>query len=87
LRYDKVLHKIFGWKQAPSQSIYSRFFQKFSWKHNNEVFVPIQKWFVDNLKMKNVTIDFDSSVVTRYGEQQGSKVGYNPSKLAWRPIP
>ena len=80
LRYDKVLHEIFGWKQAPSQSTYSRFFQKFSWKRNNEVFVPIQKWFIDNLKIKNVTIDFDSSVVTRYGEQEGSKSGYNPSK-------
>lgn len=80
LRYDRVLQEIFSWKQAPSQSTYSRFFQKFSWQRNTEVFVPLQKWFIDNLKIKNVTIDFDSSVVTRYGEQQGSKVGYNPSK-------
>ena len=80
LRYDKVLQEIFGWKQAPSQSTYSRFFQKFSWKRNSEVFVPTQKWFIDNLKIKNITVDFDSSVITRYGEQEGSKVGYNPSK-------
>ena len=80
LRYDKVLQEIFGWKQAPSQSTYSRFFQKFSWKRNNEVFVPIQKWFVDNLTINNITIDFDSSVMTRYGEQEGSKVGYNSHK-------
>ena len=80
LRFDKVLQTIFGWKQAPSQSTYSRFFQKFSWQRNNEVFVPLQKWFVDNLKIKNITVDFDSSVITRYGEQEGSKVGYNASK-------
>jgi hypothetical protein len=80
LRYDKVLQKIFGWKQAPSQSTYSRFFQKFSWKRNTEVFVPLQKWFIDNLKIKNITVDFDSSVITRYGGQEGSKVGYNPNK-------
>jgi hypothetical protein len=80
LRYDKVLQKIFGWKQAPSQSTYSRFFQKFSWKRNTEVFVPIQKWFIDNLQLDNLTIDFDSSVITRYGEQEGSKVGFNQSK-------
>jgi hypothetical protein len=80
LRYDKVLQEIFGWEQAPSQSTYSRFFQKFSWKRNNEVFVPVQKWFIDNLKIKNITIDFDSSVMTRYGEQEGSKVGYNAHK-------
>lgn len=80
LRYDKVLQEIFGWKQAPSQSTYSRFFQKFSWQRNTEVFVPVQKWFIDNIKLKNITVDFDSSVMTRYGEQEGSKVGYNPSK-------
>ena len=80
LRYDKVLQKIFGWKQAPSQSTYRRFFQKFSWKRNTEVFVPLQKWFIDNLKIKNITVDFDSSVMTRYGGQEGSKVGYNPNK-------
>jgi len=74
------LQEIFGWKRAPSQSTYSRFFQKFSWKRNTEVFGPAQKWFVDNLKIKNVTLDFDSSVMTRYGQQEGSKVGYNPSK-------
>ncbi len=65
LRYDKVLQEIFGWKQTPSQSTYRRFFQKFSWKRNTEVFVPLQKWFVDNLKIKNSTVDFDSSVMTR----------------------
>ncbi len=80
LRYDKVLQEIFGWKQAPSQSTYSRFFQKFSWKRNTEVFVPTQQWFVDNLQIKNITIDFDSTVMTRYGEQEGSKVGYNATK-------
>jgi len=80
LRYDKVLKEIFGWKEAPSQSTYSRFFQKFSWQRNTEVFVPLQQWFVNNLNIKNVTIDFDSTVITRYGNQQGSKVGYNPNK-------
>ena len=80
LRYCKVLQEIFGWKQAPSQSTYSRYFQKFSWKRNTEVFVLLQKWFVDSLKIKNITLDFDSSVVTRYGGQEGSMVVYNPNK-------
>ena len=80
LRYDKVLQKIFGWKQASSQSTYRRFFQKFSWKRDTAVFVPLQKWFIDNLTIKNIPVDFDSSVMTRYGGQAGSKVGYNPNK-------
>lgn len=80
LRYDKVLGEIFGWKRIPSQSTYSRFFHKFSWKRNTEVFVGLNKWFFSQQTLDNVTLDLDSSVVTRYGEQEGSKRGFNPTK-------
>jgi hypothetical protein len=32
------------------------------------------------LNYNNLTADFDSSVLTRYGEQEGAKKGYNPQK-------
>lgn len=80
LRYDKVLQEIFQWKRVPSQSTYSRFFHKFSWKRNTEVFVPLSKWFFNQLTLDNITLDLDSSVITRYGEQQGSNRGFNPKK-------
>ena len=80
LRYDKVLKTIFGWEEVPSQSTYSRFFHKFSWKRNTEVFVELQRWFFNQLGFDRLTIDFDSTVITRYGEQEGSKRGYNPNK-------
>ena len=80
LRYDKVLGEIFQWKRIPSQSTYSRFFHKFNWKRNNEVFVELQRWFFEQLTMKTVTVDLDSSVITRYGAQEGSRKGFNPRK-------
>lgn len=80
LRYDKTLHDIFGWDEMPSQSTYSRFFGKFSQKRNTEVFPTMQHWFFNQLGVDNLTIDFDSTVITRYGEQQGSAKGYNPNK-------
>jgi len=80
LRYDRTLHQIFGWEQMPSQSTYSRFFGKFSQKRNTEVFPSAQKWFVDNLGIDTLTIDFDSTVITRSGTQQGSAKGYNPNR-------
>lgn len=80
LRYDKTLHDIFGWDEMPSQSTYSRFFGKFSRKRNAEVFPKTQNWFFDQLKVDNITVDFDSTVITRYGDQQGSAKGYNPNK-------
>ena len=36
--------------------------------------------FFDNFKFDNFTLDIDSSVMTRYGVQDGAKKGYNPSK-------
>lgn len=80
LRGDAVLQSIFGWDQMPSQSTYSRFFGKFSQARNTEVFPPLQKWFFDQINIDNITVDFDSTVITRYGDQQGSSKGYNPNK-------
>ena len=80
LRYDKTLQKIFGWSSMPSQSTYSRFFGKFSQKRNTEVFPKIQKWFLEQIQIERITLDLDSTVITRYGEQEGSAKGYNPRK-------
>ena len=80
LRYDKVLQSIFGWDHMPSQSTYSRFFGKFSQKRNTEVFPQLQHWFYDQIRVDNITVDFDSTVITRYGNQEGSAKGYNPNK-------
>lgn len=80
VRYDKVLQDIFGMTNMPSQSTYSRFFNKFNQSVNTEVFPDIQHWFMERLEVDNITIDFDSTVITRYGEQEGSAKGYNPNK-------
>jgi hypothetical protein len=40
----------------------------------------LYKWFFEQLKFDNYTLDVDSSVITRYGEQEGSLRGYNPTK-------
>jgi len=63
-----------------SQSTYRRFFGKFSQKRNTEVFPVLQNWFLDQIAVDNLTVDFDSTVITRYGEQEGSAKGNNPNK-------
>ena len=80
LRYDTVLQSIFGWETMPSQSTYSRFFNKFSQAKNTEIFPELQHWFFEQLNIDTITVDFDSTVITRYGNQQGSAKGYNPNK-------
>lgn len=80
VRYDNVLQEIFGFKQMPSQSTYSRFFGKFSDKSNTALFPQMQNWLLEKIDIGSVTIDFDSTVITRYGEQEGGSKGYNPNK-------
>jgi hypothetical protein len=80
IRYDETLKEIFGWSRIPSHVTYGRFFKKFSWSRNNMVFPTIQRWWFEQLQFDNVTLDFDSTVMTRYGEQEGAKKGYNPQK-------
>jgi hypothetical protein len=81
LRYDTTLQEIFNIKRLPSQATYSRFFHKFSWMKNNEVFPELQRKFLQQINVGALTIDLDSSVITRYGNQEGAKKGYNPKKM------
>jgi len=46
-------------------------------------------WSRTNLKFDNFTLDIDSSIITRYGEQEGSAKGYNrhkPGRKSQHPI-
>jgi hypothetical protein len=80
LRQDETLAAIFGYESLPSQSTYSRFFGKFSQARNTMVFPPLQRWFFSQINIGAVTVDFDSTVITREGTQEGSAKGYNPNR-------
>jgi hypothetical protein len=80
LRYDEVIRKMFGWKKVPSESTYSRFFRKFTMKRNNAVFPSVQQWLFEQFSLPKITLDLDSTILERYGKQEGSKKGYNPRK-------
>jgi hypothetical protein len=79
-RHDSALGRIFDWKNTPGQDTYKRFFSKFDQVRNLKVSEYFYSWIFDNFKFDNFTLDIDSSVMTRYGEQEGAKKGYNPTK-------
>lgn len=79
-RHDNALTKIFGWTKAPGQDTYKRFFGKFTQATNQKVADHFYGWLFQQLHFKNITLDFDSSIITRYGQQEGAKRGYNPVK-------
>jgi len=81
LRYDKVISEMFGWnKGMASESTFSRFFKKFDTELNDELFLELNRWWFQKLDIPHHTIDVDSTVITRYGRQEGVAVGYNPRK-------
>lgn len=79
-RHDAALGKIFNWKNTPGQDTYKRFFSKFTQAKNHQTSQYFYSWIFDNFKFDNFTLDIDSSVMTRYGVQEGAKKGYNPAK-------
>lgn len=80
IKLDRTVQEIFGWGRIPSGTTFGRFFKKFSWKENNRIFTELNEWFFKQITFDNYTLDVDSSVITRYGNQQGSLIGYNPKK-------
>jgi len=79
-RSDRALSQIFGWGRVPAQDAYKRFFSKFTQTDNLRVSDYFFRWIIDSYQYDNFTIDFDSSVLPRYGTQEGAKRGYNPQK-------
>ncbi len=41
----------------------------------------LQQKIFNQIDVGALTIDLDSTVITRYGEQEGAKKGYNPKKI------
>jgi hypothetical protein len=84
-RHDTALGKIFVWKNTPGQDTYKRFFSKFTKAKNHQISQYFYSWIFDNFKFDNFALDIDSSVMTLYGVQEGTKKGYNPAKRG-RPV-
>lgn len=78
VRFDTALRSIFGLTEMASVSTFSRFFRRFGQRQVEEVFADLSGWFWERVSGGAWTVDLDSSVLTRYGQQEGSQRGYNP---------
>jgi NADH:ubiquinone oxidoreductase subunit len=88
-RLDCSLQRLYGWKKMPEHKAFERYFRKFDIPICHAIFGSLYRWFFNNLKFDNFTLDIDSSVITRYGDQEGSAKGYNrhkPGRKSQHPI-
>jgi hypothetical protein len=89
LRFDQALRDIFGWKRVASVSTFTRWFRRFEREEVDRVFGSLNRWFWEQLSPRTITVDLDSSVVTRFGGQEGTAIGYsrrNYGKRTHRPL-
>ena len=88
-RHDTVLQKLFGFKRMANFKAIMRLYRKFNQATTMRVFGQCYRWFFSNLQLDHITLDLDSTVMTRYGQQEGAARGYNsrkPGRNAHHPL-
>jgi hypothetical protein len=89
LRFDTTLQRLFGWDRMAGHQAFQRYFKKFSLADNHKVFHSVYQWFFEQLHFDNYTLDLDSTVLTRFGTQQGAATGHNrykPGRKSHHPL-
>ena len=81
-RRDPLLPRLLGLPRFPSPDTLRRFFQDFTYRQITEVSEALLRMSLGTMRpiVLGHTLDLDSTVFCRYGEQDGSLKGYNPIK-------
>jgi hypothetical protein len=78
-RLDSTLVRLFGWGKAAGHRAIVRLFQRFKQSDATRVQTSSYRWLFDKLRLNPITLDVDSTVLTRWGNQiEGGAKGYNP---------
>jgi len=80
LRWDEGLRRILGLKRFVSDTTLSRFLRRFTAGTVTQVFESLMRWQLGLVTLKEEILDLDSSIIERYGKQEGAFLGYNPHK-------
>ena len=79
-RMDGTLSRLFGWTRVARHKAIKRLLNRFDMARNEQVQGQIYRWLFERLSIDRLTLDVDSTVIHRNGNQQGAAQGYNPSK-------
>lgn len=80
LRWDLAVHRILGVRRFVSDTTLARFFRRFTAGTVSGVFESLMTWQLKQLPLDGEILDLDSSIMERYGKQEGALLGYNPKK-------
>jgi len=82
LRGDRALHALLGMKRFPIDDTIRNLFREFGMGQVQRLYEPLGEWQMARLPQRadGYTLDLDSTVFERYGQQEGSLKGHNPRK-------
>ncbi len=82
LRADGALHALLGMKRFPTDDTIRNLFKRFRQGLVVQFYEPLWAWQLARVPKRagGYSLDLDSTVFERYGEQEGAKRGYNPRK-------
>jgi len=82
LRADRALHALLGMKRFPSDDTIRNLFKRFRQGLVVQFYEPLWRWQLARVPKRagGYSLDLDSTVFERYGQQEGVKRGYNPRK-------
>jgi hypothetical protein len=81
-RRDRLLAELLGIERFGSPDTLRRLFLRFDYRQVTEVSERLMRYSLSRLRpvLMGHTLDLDSTILCRYGEQEGSLKGYNPKK-------
>jgi hypothetical protein len=83
LRADRALHALLGIERFPGTDTVRNLFRRFGQGHIEGFWRPLWKWLLElswPVPPDGFSLDLDSTVFQRSGNQEGAKRGYNPSR-------
>ena len=80
LRWDEGVRQMLGLKRFVSDTTLARFFRRFTAGVVTEVFESLMRWQLAQIAPVGKVLDLDSTILERYGKQEGAWLGYNPKK-------
>ncbi|MBN1288347.1 MAG: IS1380 family transposase [Actinobacteria bacterium] len=82
IQNDRALGEVMGVRRIPSASTLTRYFGAFTHGDVERMSEKLSNWTFEHISREESghTLDLDSSVFTRYGNQEGARKGYNPKK-------
>src|SRR5689334_19327113 len=78
LRGDRALHAVLGMTRFPSDDTIRNLFRRFGMGEVHQLYAPLAEWQMQRLppRTEGYSLDLDSTVFERYGEQEGSLKGH-----------